>query len=169
MNIVSEFHNYDNGYIARVNVTLQNTPEKLDVKGQSLLLKGEFHISLICAKRIAALIDPENKESLQAEILAEFKKFILKHELKDFSLLPEFRFVEMDTRKTLIILVEVPDLDLLFTHLEEKYGTKLPLQPTHITLYTLQPEAGIGILSHEELEQYSELVEVPELEGLKIS
>ena len=57
-------------------------------------------------------------------------------------------------------MTSLPGLEKFFAELQEKYGVKLPLQPTHITLYTLQPEAGIGILSPHELERDSEVVDV---------
>jgi hypothetical protein len=50
--------------------------------------------------------------------------------------------------------------------LGQKFQKELPAQVAHITLYTLQPNAGIGILSVEELQRDSEIVEVPELQRL---
>jgi hypothetical protein len=167
MNMISTHHNYDNGYIGLVNLSLEGLPKTVSVQGHTLHLKQELHISLICAKRIAPIINAAEKDKIEAKIVTLFKAFIGDHSLDNFSLLSEFRFVERDKRKTLVVMVEVPGLELFFKQLEEKYQTELPLQPTHITLYTLQPEAGIGILSPEELEQYSTVVTVPELAELQ--
>lgn len=38
---------------------------------------------------------------------------------------------------------------------------------THITMYALQPEAGIGILSDDELQRDSIIVSIPELADMK--
>lgn len=167
--MISAHHNYDNGYIALVNLRLKNLPDTISVEGYTLLLKKEFHVSLICAKKIAVLIDPENNRKIEAEIVELFKEFIKHQPLSDFSLNTELRFVELDQRKTVIVMTHVPGLDQFFNMLEKHYGNKLPLQPTHITLYTLQPEVGIGILSKGELEKLSTIVVVPELTNLEYS
>lgn len=166
--MISAHHNYDNGYIALVNLRLNNLPDTVSIKGNTLFLKKEFHISLICAKKIAVLIDPENNRKIEAEIVELFKESIKHQPLHDFSLDTELRFVELDQRKTVIVMTHVPGLDHFFSILESKYGEKLPLQPTHITLYALQPEIGIGILSRAELRKYSDVVTVPELAALYI-
>ena len=65
-------------------------------------------------------------------------------------------------------MVDLKGVEGLFQYLQQKHNIDFPTQPTHVTLYTLQPEAGIGILSQEQLETDSILVEVPELASLKI-
>ena len=76
MNMISENHNYDNGYIGLVNLVLPTLPKTLKVNGYDLLLKSEFHISLICAKRIAPLINEANATEIEAEIVDYFQEFI---------------------------------------------------------------------------------------------
>jgi hypothetical protein len=41
-------------------------------------------------------------------------------------------------------MAEVPGLADFFTLLGQKFQKDLPVQAPHITLYTLQPNAGIG-------------------------
>jgi hypothetical protein len=77
--------------------------------------------------------------------------------------------VQRDEQKTLILMVEVPRLIDFFNQLERKYHKSLPLQPTHITLYTLPPDViGIGILSQEELKRDSRPVPIPDFSSLSI-
>jgi hypothetical protein len=68
LTMISLHHNYDNGYMGLVNIELSNLPQKLSVEGYELLLKSEFHISLISAKKIALLIDPDRAGEIQLEI-----------------------------------------------------------------------------------------------------
>lgn len=163
--MLSPRHGYVNGYIEISDIDLGELPAEILVGGERLLRKSEFHISLICAKRIAEMIDPSKKESIEQEIVEYFKKFIGEHPLIDFTVLDELHLVKRDTRMTLIVMTKVPDLDTFFKELEQAYSVILPFQPTHITLYTLQPETGIGILSQEELARDSEIVTVPVLTG----
>jgi hypothetical protein len=166
--MITGHHNYDNGYISLVNISLDNLPDTISVSGYMLLRKTEFHISLICAKKVAPLIDEDNEDKVEAEIVGKFKEFVTQRPLNDFDLLPNLRFVERDERKTLIVMASMPHLDKFFESLSNDYGVNLPVQPAHITLYTLQPETGIGLLSNEELEQYSASVEVSELQDLRV-
>jgi hypothetical protein len=163
--MISEHHNYDNGYIGLVDLKLNGLPDKISVEGYELLLKSEHHISLICAKKIAPLIDANRAAEIEAEIVEFFKQYIQRTPLTEFSLTGLFRLVKRDERVTLVAMVNVPGVGELFNELAGKYGVELPLQPTHITLYTLQPETGIGILSPAELERDSHAVDV----ALKIS
>jgi hypothetical protein len=160
MHMISPHHNYDQGYIGLVNLELSNLPQTLQVKGYELLRKSEFHISLVCAKRIALLIDKTKAEQIETGIVTLFKDFIRSTPLTKYAIKNEYRLVKRDKRVALVVMVDVPGIEQLFAKLQERYNTTLPLQPTHITLYTLQPEAGIGILSEKQLRQDSEAVDI---------
>jgi hypothetical protein len=160
LNMISAHHNYDNGYIGHVNIELNGLPPKIVVGEYDLLKKSEFHISLISAKKIAAIIDSNRAAEIQTEIVAFFKEFIKTTPLDDYGLTNKFRLVKRDERVTLVVLATVPGIEKFFAELGAKYNKQLPVQVMHITLYTLQPEVGIGILSTDELERDSEAVEV---------
>jgi hypothetical protein len=156
-------YGYYDGYIHLAGVRFKGLPEVININDFRLRLKSELHISLICVKRIVPMINEERTDELQAEILEAFQSFITKTPLDTFKPSKVFRLVERDERKTVVMMVEVPHLKEFFEMLSSKYDKRLPVQPTHITLYTLQHEAGIGILTTEELERDSVQVEV---EGL---
>ena len=65
-------------------------------------------------------------------------------------------------------MVSLENIDELFDFLRSKHGVDFPTQPTHITMYTLQPEAGIGILSQAELARDSVTVDVPTLVNVEL-
>lgn len=161
MNMISANHNYDNGYVCLVNLALADLPETVKINGYELFVKSEFHISLICVKRIAPIIGGVDRAELENEIVNFFLDFIKSTPLIDYSFDNVYRLVRKDERAALVGMVNVPGIEKLFAGLEKKFGVTLPLQPTHITLYTLQPDAGIGILSEEQLEEISEIIEVP--------
>jgi hypothetical protein len=149
MNMITPFHNYDNGYIGLANLPLPELPKTLSVSGYDLVVKSEFHISLLCTKNIAKLIDSAG--DIEAELVQAFKEFITTSPLTCYTLTGKYELVKRDDRVTVVALANVPGVDQLFAGLSTRYGVTLPVQPTHITLYTLQPEMGIGILSPEEL------------------
>ena len=162
-NMITDRHNYDNGYIGLVNLDIGELPETIECESYTLHRKSEFHISLVCAKRIAPLIYPDDEDRGREEIVAHFLRIVKDIPLTDFELLPELRFVEKDVRKTLVVMAKVPGIKELFDRLRTEYlGVDIPTQQTHITLYTLQPEAGIGLLSKEEVDKISRPVKAPE-------
>jgi hypothetical protein len=158
--MISEHHNYDNGYIGLVNIELDNLAKTIEVDEYELLIKSEFHVSLLCTKNIAPLIDDTNVDIIESELVEFFLDFIKTTPLDTYSATNEFRLVKNNDRVTLVGMVIVPGIEGLFTELSKKYGVSLPIQPTHITVYTLQPEKGIGILSKEQLDEESLVVNV---------
>ena len=148
---ISIKHNYEFGYIILLVPSPIGLPVSISLQKEKLLLKSEFHITLINAEEIAKLIDQDNASKIEAEIVTEFEDFIR---------------VQRKERKTIVALAKVPNLVNFFERLKKKYQTNIPLQPTHVTMYTLQPEVGIGILSNEELERDSKLIEIKELKNL---
>jgi hypothetical protein len=166
--VISDIYNYDNGYIGLITpFDTDAFPKTIDINNQELSLKSEFHISLINAGKVAALIDKNKQQQIENEIVEEFKDFITKLSLENYKVTKKFRFVERDERKTIIVIAEVPNLDKFFEKLRQKYGKDIPSQPTHITLYTLQPERGIGIFSENELNNESRQIELTEFDNLR--
>ncbi len=165
--LLSDHHKYWYGYIAYADIQLLGLPASINIKGEKLLKKNEFHISIINANGIAELINPKAVTKIEQEIIGEFKNFISENKLDKFRLLKKFRFVQKDIKKSVIVMCELSGAAEFFARLTEKYKKTIPLQPCHITLYTLQPEVGIGILSDEELNEISVPVNIPELENIK--
>ena len=167
MEILSDHHRFLEGYIHLSDIQLSGLPTTTNVKGHKLLRKDEFHISLVDVNGVANLIDPQSVDNIEAEIIEEFKKFLEQYKLDKFRLLNQFRYVVKDIRKTVIVMCDVPDAEEFFALLGRKYKKSLPRQPNHITLYTLQENRGIGILSDEELAECSEPIDLPELKRVK--
>lgn len=163
----SPYAGYDINYTYLRDLDLGELPASIEVDGDTLLLKSEFHISLVCAVRLAPLIDKQGSDKVAAEIIEAFNEFVQGQPLTDYEVSGELRLVKRDEKKTVIVMVKVPNLDKLFDDLRQKYNVDLPIQPTHITLYTLPPDnIGIGILSDEELQRDSVSIDLPQLKSL---
>jgi hypothetical protein len=130
---------YDKGYIA---LWLEDypLPDTLDIEDTTLLKKDHFHVSLLCVKNILEVIpDIEN------EILNHFCDFVKEKELKFEGFTNEYRTAYADERKSVVALCNVSNLNTFADYLSEKIDVKVAHQPAHVTIYTLQPNAGIGI------------------------
>lgn len=149
---------YSRGYIG-LSVEVNNLPEIVIVNSETLQKKSSFHVSLLCVKDILA----KHNNILEQDILDAFCDFVQENDVSFTRYTGEFRLAQDGERKTLVALCEVANLGKLFQVLNKKLGITLPLQPTHVTLYTLQPEVGIGLNSHADLETKSALVEPAEI------
>ncbi|HEX5797038.1 MAG TPA: hypothetical protein VFX86_01460 [Candidatus Saccharimonadales bacterium] len=164
------FDFYENGfgYIRLENLKLnEELPDTITVESDEMVKKPEFHISLVWVGRLAGMINEDDQEVISVEMIKEFEKFIKKYSLTDYKLTRELRLVRKGEQKTVIAMVSMPNLDIFFEKLSKKYDVNLPVQPTHITLYTLPTDKiGIGILSFGELDTYSEPINITELQSL---
>jgi len=153
------FYN-ENRYIV-LPIEIGNLPEKISVEGNELLLKSEFHVSLVCIKR---LIEPygEAAADIEQKILELFCAFVSKNAISFLTYKDEFRLAVFEERKSIIVLCDVSNLDKFPQLLKSELGIEISIQPTHITLYTLEPDAGIGLNSKAEMEAKSHPVAVPE-------
>ncbi|KKW40003.1 hypothetical protein A3I46_01640 [Candidatus Kaiserbacteria bacterium RIFCSPLOWO2_02_FULL_54_13] len=147
---------YNKGYIT-LPVELNGLPETLSIEGETLQKRASFHVSLLCVKNILS-----SHPDLEEEILDLFCAFTKENKISFVAYTGEFRFAQDKERKTLVALCAVSNLKECSELLEEKLGIDIPPQPTHVTLYTLQPDAGIGLNSPAEIEGKSVSIQVSE-------
>ena len=133
----------------------EHFPNTVEYGGEILHKKSEFHVSLVCAKENITTISKD-------ELASFFDGFVNKTPISFNSFNDEFRFVVKDERKTVILSCIINNLEEFFVALNQEFGIKMPTQPAHVTLYTLQKEIGIGINSDEEMESTEE-IQIPEL------
>lgn len=146
---------YNRGYIA---LWLENyaLPETLNIDSISMLKKDHFHVSLLCVKNIL-----ENNPGSEKNILHHFCNFIKDNEVKFEGFTKEFRLAERNERKSIVALCKVSNLQRFTEYLTEKIDIEVAPQPTHVTIYTLQHNIGIGLNSPEEMEDKSRSIDMP--------
>ena len=147
---------YEGGYIA-LPIEVGELPEFINVEGVSLEKKSSFHVSLFCIKDLL-----EKLLEVEQKTLDFFCSFIKENEISFLRYTGEFRFVQNDERKTVIALCEISNLKRFSEALGQELGITIQPQPTHVTLYTLQPDFGIGLNSPDDMEQKSFPTKVPD-------
>ncbi|MFA5715454.1 MAG: hypothetical protein WC998_06925 [Candidatus Paceibacterota bacterium] len=132
----------------------------MEIEGFKMLSKSNFHISLVCIGKIME----EQKISIphfEDLVIKDFCNFIKDNDVSLIKYSNEFRLVTQNERKSLVLMCEVSNIDKFFDTLNRKYKLSLENQPTHITLYTLQPDMGIFISDSKDLEQLTRVIENP--------
>lgn len=156
--------NTDTFFIGKGYICLEapdyDLPEKIAIEGYELIRKPRFHVSLLAVKDV--LEQYPDKENLEQGIRGIFCEFSAQHEIA-IERFTEFRFCERDDgRKTLVVCCNVSNLDGFFDTINEQLGLEVAYQPTHITLYTLTLNEGIGLNTKDMLEDLSQVtVNVP--------
>ena len=166
MNYITErHHTFENGYIALRDMQLPGLSSEIVVDGETLPVQTEHHISLVCTKDLAPLINAENSAELEQQLLQAFLQFEAQNNMTDYELTGNFYVVETEEQKSIVVACNVLHLAELFDHLSAKFDCKLPTQYAHITLYA-RNNAGIPMLSEEVLKRIAKPIELPELAGL---
>ncbi len=157
---IGEKYVYENNMIA-LPVMIEGLPSQIEVERYALNLKTSFHISLVSVGKIVEkhnISIPDFEEKVVKDFF-EFGKannVFLKH-YRD-----EFRFVAHNERRTVVVMCEVVNLSGFFDLLNKKYDLDLEYPPTHVTLYTLQPDAGIFLTDSFDIQNFTKVIEAPE-------
>ncbi|PCI27726.1 hypothetical protein COB55_05210 [Candidatus Wolfebacteria bacterium] len=152
---------FGNGYIA-VPVLIESLPKTLEVNGKILFLKSSFHVSLVCVKDIVS----QYGTAAEQRVIDLLCNFVSENKISFTNYKDEVRYaVDEETgRETLIVMSDVSNIDEFFKRLNKELGFNIEVPPTHITLYTLQPDKGIGLNTSSDIEEKSTILteEIPE-------
>jgi len=133
-------------------------PKEIVVDGISLSLKEELHVSLFCVKNVLS----KYKNLTEEEIEKAFCEFISSNDISFLKYTGEFKIASFEERKSVVGLCEISNLEKLFKHMREKLNIEINTQPTHVTLYTLQSNKGIGLNNQNDIEEKTSEIEVGE-------
>jgi hypothetical protein len=136
-------------------------------RSETYHLKEEFHCSLVCVKCIQAGSSDREPSKLGQQVLEEVEVVRKQHEPTFLGYRDELRHVTKNGRQSIVIMVNIANLEPIFEHLRKKLDVELPSQPTHVTLHSTVPNYGIGIPSQEALETITDKITGAELDELK--
>ncbi len=141
-------------------VTFSELPPTIEVEGYELSLKKAFHVSLVC---IGKIVEKNNltDTDLVNKVIADFCEFISHTNIDLLRYRNEFRFVSEAERRAIVVMCDISNLDKFFDLINQKYGLHLEYPPTHVTLYTLQPNVGIFLTNSDDMQRLSKSIEQP--------
>jgi hypothetical protein len=144
---------YSRGYIG-LPIPMIALPETIIIEGETLCRKDTFHVSLMYVNKIL-----NKKPDAEQMILDEFCVFVAENDISFIKYTGEFRFALQKEKKTLVAMCEISNLHKFSKQLSDKLGVEVSAQPTHVTLFTLQPNMGIGLDNLNDLEAMSVVVQ----------
>ena len=141
-------------------VTVSSLPNQIEVEGNVLLRKTSFHVSLVCIGQIIkrnAISTPDFIE----KVINDFCVFTKDNDISLVRYRDEFRFVEENDRKSVVVMCNIFNLDTFFDLLNKKYNIALEYQPTHVSLFTLQLDKAIFLTDSGDLERLTKVIPRP--------
>lgn len=135
-------------------------PSTIEVEGNMLSLKNAFHVSLVCIGKIAEknnLTDPD----LVTKIVTDFCEFTQYSPVDLVRYRDEFKFATEADRRAVVAMCDISNLDKFFDLINQKYSLKLEYPPTHVTLYTLQPNVGIFLTDNDDINRLTKPIGAP--------
>lgn len=149
-NKINGYVNNDRYIHLPVDVDASSLPKEILLDSDTLLLKTEFHVSLVCVTELAEALSQDAEQ----KIVHIFNSFVEKNDVAFKGFAGELRVAEKigeERRKTLVAMCIVSNIEELYNELNKQLGSNFDIQPTHITLYTLGLDRGIGLNSSEDI------------------
>lgn len=141
-------------------VSILNIPETINVEGLTLFRKSKFHVTLVALGNIIEKHGVTIPDFLERGV-ADFCEFVREHEVVLLRFREEFHFAVEGERRSLVAMCDVSNLVPFFDLMNAKYDLDVAYPPTHVTLYTLQPDKGIFLTDQEDLEKMTKSIGNP--------
>lgn len=111
---------------------------KIKIDSETYFAKSSFHVSLIYLGELA--------ESDQKKLLI----FAQKYNVFITGITNNYRLVKQGDKQSIIVRIRLQGLKKLISNINSYFGYNFVYPPTHITLFNLKGQYGIGINSRTE-------------------
>lgn len=135
-------------------VFLEDVPSEITFEGDTFLLNDFLHVSLVCIGKIIERYNI-NIPDFKDKIIQDFCEFSSENDIKLVSYTNEYKFVEKDDKKTIVVMCNVSNLSKFFELINKKYKLNIEYPPTHITLYKLPNKMGIFLIDSNDIENFT--------------
>ncbi len=139
---------------------VQGLPESIEVEGGKLLRKAEFHVTLFATGKIIVQNNITDPHFLQ-KVIDTFCKFVPSHPVELQKFTGEFRLVTQGEKMTVVAMCEVSNFAELTAIFNERFGLNMEVPPTHVTLYSRDPNMGIALLNQTDLSTLTKNIPAP--------
>lgn len=141
-------------------VSFSKLPAKIEVEGQTLLLRTMFHTTLVAIGKIIEKNKIETPDFLD-KVVAYFCEFTQTNDISIMGFRDEFKFATEGERRSVVVMCDVSNLNKFFDLINERYDLQLEYPPIHVTLYTLQLDEGIFLTDTKDIETMTKPIPNP--------
>ncbi len=131
-------------------LAIAGLPAYLDALGGRWQRKSEFHLTAIAARVL------ERLERGRPQVREVVERLALGRSLGPVAISADIRRAshpEKPGLHTLIAMADCPGLSQLYRELSAELKVELSAPPAHITLYSTDPDDGIGVVDRQELRE----------------
>lgn len=134
-------------------------PETVEWAGEMLLKKDNFHVTVCFGENIFSQANEQNgipQNKAEEKLLTLFNSFVERTPITLSGFVHDFRYVKdpLRGRKSIVLKCQANNLEAFFETLNKQLKISIPLQPAHVTLYTLQQNLGIHIPSEKIMDSF---------------
>lgn len=139
-------------------------PETIELEGEELNKKQEFHVTVANVRAMAQEIAEHDTdvESVEIAIQKLLTEYIQGNPISFEGFEEDLRLAITGDRKSIAARCRMSGVEGYFNLIEREYEKKFPLQPAHVSIYTVNGMA-VGINSNEQMESYTK-VTLPEVQ-----
>lgn len=141
------------------DTAFKDLPDTVTIYGDSFRLKDEFHVTIINSRKIARELDDERAKERMQPLLREY---ISSGRIKFIHFGEELRLAVTNERKSIAAPCVMEGVEDYFREVSRMLNAQIPIQPTHVSLYTYTGKA-VGIDTVQEMEGF-EKIEIPEVQ-----
>ena len=145
-------------------VEIEGLPPWIEALGRRWERKSEFHMTVLASAVIEELSEGNPEFWRIIGVMLGGRK------VGPIYTTVEVRIVHHEDRpelETIVVMVECPVLEGLFEELSGAFGADLAPPPAHVTLYSTDPEEGIGISDEDQLRERAPALSEEEQEELR--
>jgi hypothetical protein len=142
-------------------------PESIAIEGDALGRKDEFHVTIANVRRLADELaggDAAKAEGFKSQLHELFAEYAQNAPISFVRFENDLRLASKAGRTSMAARCRMRNIEGYFERIKAVYGREFPLQPAHVSLYTLTGRA-VGIDSVEEMETYPR-IELPAVQAV---
>jgi hypothetical protein len=152
------------GESAIAPVEIDGLPDVIEALGRRWRRKVEFHMTVIGAARIEEVAREDRGVPDRVARLLDGRgvgPIYVTRELR------RVRHPDEPGFETIVVMVECPVLAAVYRDLSSELGAELAPPPAHVTLYSTDPERGIGLNDEGQLKERAPALRAQEQEEVR--
>ena len=133
-------------------------PEIVKLGGNEFSVKQEFHVTIANVKAMAQAITENNTDTEDVEHVIQklLTKYLQKNVISFEKFEDDLRLAVTKNRKSIAARCRINGIEGYFNLINRHYKKSFPLQPTHVTIYTING-LGVGINTNQQMESYTKI------------